>query len=105
MNARYNPDGTITLYHGTTTVNGASILGQGFRASDPVAVAAWVEQEFKLPAGSVLGHSAYAFVRYRRDLDHVHFTSRWDVAIQYTVPEQVQDALAAVWWLLNTRTK
>jgi hypothetical protein len=100
IEAKYNADGTITMLHGTTEVNAASIVEHGFtRNSDPTAVARSIELEFGLPEGSVLNHSAFQFAKHRHDLDHVHFTSVLKVAQAYTVPEQLQDALLAAFWL------
>lgn len=101
MKAAYNSDGTVTLLHGTSSANAELIKAQGFKTSNPAAVAKMVEDEYNLPEGSVLNNRAYEFAKHRSDLDKVHFTSNFDVAAQYTVPEQLQDALTAAYWVLH----
>lgn len=90
---------TVTLLHGTTVVNAESIRESSFKVSEPVRIAHWVEDEYHLPRDSVLKHVRYEFPRSRRDLDHVHFTTDHWTAQQYTVPEQLQDALESVYWI------
>lgn len=87
----------ITLLHGTTDVFAKSIRANGFQPGQPQKIANWIEDEYDLPRGSVYKNVAFEFARGRRDLDHVHMTSRPDIAVQYTTPEVLQDALKAVW--------
>lgn len=88
---------------GTAAANAARILLEGFKPSDPAKVAATVERALDLPEASVLKHFAFQFPLGRRDLDHVHFISKFDVAQQYTVPEQLQDALAAAYLITHEK--
>lgn len=101
----FNEDGTITLLHGTTALNADSILRDGFRPSNPAAVAAAVEHEYGLPKDSVLNHPWFEFAKNRQDLDKVHLTSNHDVALQYTVPEQLQDALNAAYSVIHPHSE
>lgn len=97
----FNDDGTITVLHGTTTANAELIKKEGFKASNPAGIAAMVEKEYKLPKDSVLKNHWYQFPMGRSDLDHIHFTSDPKVAVAYTVPEQLQDALTAAYRVLH----
>ncbi len=94
-----NPDGTITLLHGTTALNAENIRDHGFRPTSPVEVAGTIAKEYGLQLRDVLDHIAFEFARTRTDRDRVHFTSIPETAKAYTVPEVVQDALRVVWSL------
>jgi len=90
-------DGNVIALHGTTVLNAKSIREIGFKPSDPAAVAAMVEKEYGLSKDSVLKSHWYQFPMRRSDLDYVHFTGDAWTATQYTVPEQLQDALHAAY--------
>ena len=94
-----NPDGTITLLHGTTALNAASIRQHGFRSASPEQVAAQVAALYGLSPSDVYNHITFEFARHRTDRDRVHLTAIPATAQAYTVPEIVQDALRAVWVL------
>jgi hypothetical protein len=94
-----NPDGTITLLHGTTALNAESIRRHGFRPSSPEEIAGQIAALYGLHPSDVFDHVTFEFARHRTDRDRVHFTSIPETALAYTVPEVVQDALRAVWVL------
>jgi hypothetical protein len=94
-----NPDGTITLLHGTTALNAASIRQRGFLPASPVGVAIEIAALYNLRPRDIFNHVTFEFARHRTDRDRVHFTSIPTTAQAYTVPEVVQDALRAVWVL------
>ena len=89
----------ITMLHGTTNIFAKSIRANGFQPGNPEKVAHWIEDAYDLPRGSVFQHPAFEFARGRRDLDRVHMTADPSIAVQYTIPEVIQDALKAVWSL------
>jgi hypothetical protein len=91
-----NPDGSITLLHGTTALNAAGIREHGFRPMDPKRVATEVADLYGVPPHEVFENIHFEFPRHRRDLDRAFFTSDPETAAAYTIPEAFQDALRAV---------
>ena len=96
-----NPDGTITLLHGTTALNAEHIREHGFKPISPEEIATTIAKEYGLHPRDVFNSVQFEFPRHRTDRDKVHFTSKPETALQYTIPEVVQDALRAVWSLQN----
>jgi hypothetical protein len=96
-----NSDGTVTLLHGTTALNAELIREQGFKPISPESIAATIAEEYGLKPSDVFNSIHFDFPKYRTDRDRTHFTSKPETAQQYTVPEVVQDALSAVWFLKN----
>jgi len=99
--AGLNPDGTVTLLHGTSAENVRRIRKEGFRPGDPRAVAERIAARFGLDADELYRSVHFEFPRNRSDLDRVFFTTDAWTATQYTVPEVEQDALSAAWVLLH----
>jgi hypothetical protein len=90
-----NDDGTITLLHGTSTINAALIREQGFKPFDALDVATVVAKAYGLKPRDIYDTVYYEFARSRRDVGKVHFTSSPETAQIHGIPESVRDALAA----------
>jgi len=96
-----NPDGTVTLLHGTSEENARRIREEGFRAGSPKAVAARIAARYGVDADALYRSAHFEFPRHRSDLDKIWFTVDPWTAAQYTMPEVEQDALSGVWVLLH----
>jgi len=92
-----NDDGTVTVLHGTSTINAALIREQGFKPFDAMDVATVVAEAYGLKPRDIYDSVYFEFPRGRRDVNKVFFTSSPETAQVHGVPESIQDALTAVW--------
>ena len=96
-----NPDGTVTILHGTNEENARRIRDDGFRAGNPRAVAERIAARYGVDADALYRSVQFEFPRKRIDLDRIFFTTDAWTAAQYTMPEVEQDALSGAWVLLH----